>query len=127
MTEQPVSFDTAELAMQKRFDGKCNKIYNHIKEIWKSHYNDTSNSTLDPGAYCTAPTQNVLQKWLREYHKLHITITSISQESWQYHVTRVGQTLGNLYDQDFNSYDQDFNSYEEALESGLQEALKLIK
>ena len=68
----------------------------------------------------SAPTQSLLAKWLREEHGIHVTITSISQESWQCHITRVGETLGKLFF-------EDFYTFEEALEYGLQEALKLIK
>ncbi len=120
MNEQLVSFDTAELAMQKRFDVKCNKIYNHIKEVWKSHYSDTSNSTLDPGAYCTAPTQTILQKWLREVHKIHITVIH------RYDITTDKESYDYLLEGTTVKY-RNFITWEVALESGLQEALKLIK
>ena len=61
-----------------------------------------------------------LQKWLREVHNIHITVTSISQESWQYHIQKPKDKLG-------DNYNEDYENYEEALEDGLQEALKLIK
>lgn len=35
-----------------------------------------------------------------------ITITSISQESWQYHITKPGDSLGKLYDEDFYTKQQ---------------------
>ena len=83
-----------------RFDGiltgNCEQSYNYV-----------------------APTQSLLQKWLREKHDIHITITSISQESWQYHIQKPKDKLG-------DNYEEDFENYEEALEVGLQEALKLI-
>ena len=56
---------------------------------------------------------------VKRKYKIHITITSVSQESWQYHITKTGDSLG-------KKYDEDFYTYEEALEAGLQEALKLI-
>lgn len=68
----------------------------------------------------SAPTQSLLQKWLREVHNIHITVTSISQESWQYHIQKPKDKLG-------DNYDEDYENYEKALEDGLQEALKLIK
>ena len=64
-------------------------------------------------------SQSLLQKWLRDEHKLHITITSISQESWQYHITKIGDTLG-------KNFEEDFYTYEEALEIALVKTLKLI-
>jgi hypothetical protein len=71
--------------------------------------------------YLYAPTQSLLQKWLRDEHKLHITIFSSSQESWMYRVTKQYQRL------EYGSYEEDFETYEKVLEAGLFEALKLIK
>lgn len=39
-------------------------------------------------------------------NNIHITITSISQESWQYHITKPGDSLGKLYDEDFYTKQQ---------------------
>ena len=60
-----------------------------------------------------------LQKWLREVHNIHITVTSISQESWQYHIQKPKDKLG-------DNYNEDYENYEEALEDGLYQALLLI-
>ena len=67
-----------------------------------------------------APTQNLLQKWIREVHNIHITIFSQSQESWMYRITKKGQKLED------GLYGEDFYTYEEALEEGLYQALLLI-
>ena len=45
-------------------------------------------------------------RWFREKYKLHSTITSISQESWQWHITKPGESLGKLYDEDFYTYEE---------------------
>jgi hypothetical protein len=45
-------------------------------------------------------------RWFREKYQLHSTITSISQESWQWHITKPGESLGKLYDEDFYTYEQ---------------------
>lgn len=60
-----------------------------------------------------------LQEWLRDNHKIHVTVTSISQESWQYHITKPGQKLG-------ENYNEDFYDYEEALSNGLFDSIKLL-
>lgn len=39
--------------------------------------------------------------WLYETHGIWITVTSISQESWQCHMTRKGDSLGKCYLEDF--------------------------
>jgi hypothetical protein len=95
MKEQLITFKTAKLAKEKGFD-------------LNRHINDEC-----------SPTQSLLQKWLRDKHNIHLTVTSISQESWQYHITKIGDSLG-------KNYIEDFYNYEEALELGLMEALKLI-
>jgi hypothetical protein len=37
---------------------------------------------------------------------LHSTITSISQESWQWHITKPGESLGKMYQEDFYTYEE---------------------
>lgn len=129
MQEKIITLKTAQLAKEKGFDllapafygcdnpsrGESNQL---IMTIWG--WNDIGRLCSQEGTdIYSAPTQNFLQKWLRDTYKIHITITSISQESWQCHITRIGETLGNLV------Y-EDFFTYEEALEHALQEALNLI-
>ncbi len=65
-------------------------------------------------------TQSLLQKWLREEHRLHITIYSKSQESWMFRITRPGQTL------EEGMYNEDFDNYEEALDYALEACLNMI-
>lgn len=121
MEETLVTIETAILAKEKGFNWICDNGWikgmftNGIDKLYHSEcYFDNS------GIHISAPTQSLLQKWLREEHYIHITITSISQESWQYHITKPGDTL------DVN-WNEDYESFEEALEDGLLEALKLIK
>ena len=61
------------------------------------------------------------QKWLRKEKKLHITIYSQSQESWQYRITKPHQKLED------GLHGEDFSSYEEALSEGIKEAVKILK
>ena len=68
-----------------------------------------------------APTMWEAQKWLREEKKLHITIFSQSQESWQYRITKPHQKLED------GLHGEDFASYEEALSEGIKEAINHIE
>jgi hypothetical protein len=61
------------------------------------------------------------QKWLREEKKLHITIFSWSQESWQYRITKPHQKLED------GLYGEDFSSYEEALSEGIKNTINFLK
>lgn len=69
------------------------------------------------------PTQSVAQKWLRETKNLHIEISYMYENYWTYDILTIPtHDLIGLSDRPIIRY----NTYEEALESGLQEALKLI-
>lgn len=52
------------------------------------------------------PLYQQVFRWFREKYKLHSTITSISQESWQWHITKPGESLGKLYNEDFYTYEE---------------------
>jgi hypothetical protein len=49
-------------------------------------------------------------KWLLEKHQIWITITSISQESWQWHITKPGDSLGKLYEEDFYTPEEAYSA-----------------
>lgn len=71
----------------------------------------------------SAPTQSLLQKWLREKHSTHIEILleeDAPYDKFYYGVMVVGKYFALSYD------DNRFNTYEEALEASLLEALNLI-
>lgn len=132
MREELITFETAKLAKEKRFNVKCNKVYNTQGELWDSHYSFMENSNVDSGALCTAPTQSLLQKWLREEHNLHPYIVPYGdKESWKFSIVRyinksTDEQRNTLLDTKYHNHEMKYNSYEEALEEGLQEALKLI-
>ena len=69
------------------------------------------------------PTQSVAQKWIRETKNLHIEISYMYENYWTYDILTIPRhDLIGLSDRPIIRY----NTYEEALEAGLQEALKLI-
>ena len=69
------------------------------------------------------PTQSIVQKWLRENKKLHIEISYMYGDYWTYDILAIPEhDLVGLSDRPIIHY----KSYEEALEAGIQEALKLI-
>lgn len=69
------------------------------------------------------PTQSVAQKWLRETKNLHIEISYMYENYWTYDILTIPRhDLIGLEDRASVRY----NTYEEALEAGIQEALKLI-
>ena len=137
MKEELISFETAKLAKEIGFDENTNEFYTTAGNLTGVMYYDPTpnNRTIDTEwfsvlekesqAYCTAPTQSLLQKWLRENHKIQIMI-----DPEYCNVTRdlSGYLLHVCGEYGILSVDREYyKTYEEALEAGLLEALKLIK
>lgn len=116
MKEQIVTFETAKLAKEKGFNW-FGKSYTH-KGIFQdreilSDYNNWYSNTKD-NYLITAPTQSLLQKWLRDVKNIFISV----DVNYCYKIYK---------DDEYFTESNDYNSYEEALEVGLQEALILIQ
>ena len=138
MEETKINYKTAVLAKEKGFlqDSECFYFYSKpnskmfgidehgryypIKNKPNSLYVLGNAACLNSKNAFLAPTQSLLQKWIREVHNIHITIFSQSQESWMYRITKKGQKLED------GLYGEDFYTYEEALEESLYQALLLI-
>lgn len=133
MEDQLVKFETAIFAKEKGFniptlyfylDGSLR--YNHSIKLRNSN---TLPGTID----VSAPTQSLLQKWLRDVHNIDIQITLVKAGYNEYKVEiykRPENTNEYTYffiKEEDCVYIKYFHTYEEALEEGLQEALKLIK
>ena len=130
MQEQLVSFKVAKLAKEKGFDIPVLNCYNEngelgdVESLCFVNYNqfkdvDGSNTNM-----YSAPTKSLLQKWLREKHNILV------EPCWEgtheiYSINYRIIILGNTIYKDFRGC-FDGQSYEQALEVGLQEALKLI-
>ena len=136
MKEQLISFETAKLAKEKCFNWECYASYNingedfedttirsSIKDVNSDMMFDLYSYNPEKGSErCDVPTQSLLQKWLRENHKLIISIIP-SLDGGYFN----GEYDFEIRDTEFHlSDDTNFNSYEHALECGLQEALKII-
>lgn len=144
MKEELITFETAKLAKEKGFpindstitwyeeNGEINEVqypgdeglsdYISIKVKNEEQSLTTGKNPIvsyEDGFYL-APTQSLLQKWLREEQKILVVVTHKILDYKGNNIkfttnTTVGIRNGVWYD-----------SYEEALEKGLQEALKLI-
>lgn len=111
----------------------CNGNVTGDKACYNYDFLSVTNSQLDEygafgakddeGEECflrwTASTFSQAFRFFREKYKLHSTITSISQESWQWHITKPGEPLGKLYE-------EDFYNYEEAELACLQHLIKIV-
>ena len=126
MKESLITFDTAKLAKEKGFDVEC-------ETYWANYYTGEPRNKLKllKRSLCEstisfmewqAPTQSLLQKWLREKHDLHILIGLGMTGLPKYDVSLFNSKKIHNFIREDNDY-----TYEQALEKGLQEALKLIK
>ena len=144
MEDTLINFETAKLTKEKGFDEKVYREYDksgYLRCTSKSAdvvlgpYDELLKSTEYP-----APTQSLLQRWLREVHNCFIDILphrdgNSKNKQWKSKKDVFWSVEVDYYGKNFEinltnnaDFTQHFNkSYEEALEIGLQEALKLIK
>lgn len=124
MKDQLISFKTAMLAQEKGFEGKCFYSYIgndiHAQEPIKGEEikNNIFNQYL-------APTQSLLQKWLRKEHDIHIEVLISSHIMFTYYTT-IHQYQISIDQLGVVCDTEECPTYEEAFEGGLKEALKLI-
>jgi hypothetical protein len=103
MEKEFIPYDRALKLKQLGFDEPCLDFYDENQELF---YNLENKEKIHIGDSVKAPTFSQAFRWFREKYKLHSTITSISQESWQWHITKPGESLGKLYDEDFYTYEE---------------------
>ena len=137
MKEQLISFETAKLAKEKGVKLDINGLY------WEDGSYDSGENALVYEEFqdvMSAPTQSLLQKWLREVHNCFIDILphrdgDSKNKQWKNKEDVFWTVEVDYYGKNFEikltnnaDFTQHFNkSYEEALEIGLYQALKLIK
>ena len=108
MTEELVTLETAKLLKEKGFQQR--KYFINVSTLHHCY------------KYLSVPPQSIAQKWLRENHSIHIAVDFNQYGRWYYR-------LYDIEDYDFLSeteVDKIYKSYEEALEAGIEEALKQI-
>lgn len=136
MKEELISFETARLAKKKGFNELCRNVYLEDKTIHEYAYYESStdgqydcnkdidqydNSVNKLKVLCSAPTQSLLQKWLREKHNIPVLVYQ-ADPSRKTHGCSI-----KWFDKVYKEQICSGRSYEEALEKGLQEALNLIE
>lgn len=146
MKEQMISFELAKLAKDKGFDVESLYFYTkpnskmyaidevsrayEIKNTARKLYECGKHAALNRESVLLAPTQSLLQKWLREEHNIHIVIDVAYNgkgilEGYTHAVygnaaKKMDVLLAYIQEPWF------VDTYEEALETGLEQALKLI-
>lgn len=146
MDEQIIKFETAKLANEKGLELYSDLWYIETEaHIIVSHHNgDEYEYEFEPahlsnecyhGKYdkklYRAYSQTMVQKWLREKHKIEIYLEPYVVGKYTFNIFKMLNIIkikyvGGRNVEDKNSRSKIFSSYEDALEAGLQEALKLI-
>lgn len=121
MKEELIKFETAKLAKEKGFklgsEWQIRLLYN--LPDGKTFCEKTKET---PEYACEAPTQALLQKWLREEHQLFVEVfTNVFGKTQLVKVRRF-----NKRERLQSSNIESFGTYEQALEAGLVKALKLL-
>ena len=144
MKDELTEFETAKLAEEKGFDEYCDMSWRTISSKMDANKRNSLGDTHTPGSGAEpigvtifisiyAPTQSLLQRWLREVHEIDIEIELTDNSRHSYYESSIKkQDIRDYNDEDY--FDQvrqvhikgKFKTYEQALEKGLQEALKLM-
>ena len=126
MKEQLISFETAKLAKEKGLPQ--DNFYFEDYEARVPFYgldNELNKGDEDRFGQCKSISQSLLQKWLREKHKIHIYLFPLDNNKWGFENNSISINLDYIFI-NYMYEGKEYNSYEEALEVGLQEALNFI-
>ena len=142
MKEQFVSFETAILAKEKGFNVETlhfyckNRTCDYIKTPYKYSFEVNANQerlingeidNFGYGITWSAPRQSLLQKWLRDDYNIFVEV-NVQDGYYTYFNYLVYNRLDSkVATNRIKSKVNTHKTYEQALEIGLQEALKLIK
>jgi len=137
MEEQLISFATAKLAKEKGckvdhnryYDEKISTVDTFFGNIWKDGFPHNE--------FIPRPSQSLLQKWLRDIHNIHITISnSLLYNTWhiieldfiaQGYAAEIEWIEHNSCTSTFINKENGYDTYEETLELALFKSLQIIK
>ena len=142
MKDQLITFETAKLAKEKEFDydmgwdaffydpSRDNQLIHGSERQSPHELDDYSSQTAAQIEYdkwekqlIGAPTQSLLQKWLRGKHNIHIQVNRYYNNNVFSHYS----PWVDVNSMDMHTFREEYATYEQALEKGLGEALNLIK
>ena len=128
--EEYISFETAKLAKEKGFDIPTRYGFSERRSLVRV---DTSDNWNQDKELYSRPTQSLLSRWLREKYGLYVCPfigRDYSEDAdgeicdkWEAWYFDIFDARGEAI---FHNEDNCYDTYEEAMEAGLQEALKMI-
>ena len=128
MENQIISLETAKLAKEKGF-WLGNESSRESMTFYRSDgifvQSMLPNDCFEDEFY--APTQSFLQKWLREEHKIYLLVEIdqiLDTVFYKYRIFQSGIILSSIT---AGGSKMEYKTYEDALEAGLEKALKFIK
>ena len=119
MFEELINIETAKLAKEKGFDEACRDFHGTWDGYDGVHKMDNYNRHNTSKQF-SAPTQGLLQKWLREVKSIDVEARGCryaGDMTTSYYQPYANGAVVNL---------KQYKTYEEALETGLIASLKLI-
>ena len=143
MEDEIVSFETAMLLKEKGFNEPCSYYYED-NELYKLYYYQgdgtgfvRNNSPINEKIsceemQCTAPTQSLAQKWLRDNHNMRVSPSLTSRWKGINYIITIDKVISDseieiAFVVDSNSKEiKKCKTYEDALEEGLINCLKSI-
>ena len=148
MEDTLVGFEVAKLAKEVGFNIYTQKVFvetlEHTLEMGRGGdctFSYQAPRVLSVGkmgewdiVHCQAPTQSLLQKWLREVHNIYVDVrhtASLDGKGIQYYtnwgfIINIDKEGKQNVNGGYSEY-EDWKTHEQALEHGVMEGLKLIK
>lgn len=120
--EKIVTYEVAKLASEAGFKSFTRSYY-MIGDKEPFFVGEAKNWNAHSDRY-SAPTQSLLQKWLRKNKEIHIVVSIKARGGetyWYYELLALGFFMQWLDGE--SMFSQQYRSYEEALEAGLKRAL----
>lgn len=129
MIEELVTLETAKMLKEKGFNWKCEHLINLNKVITKYYIPQSIVVCMEIDGELVeflCPALYVAQKWLRETKNLHLSIIR-NACGYSYDICKADNGT-HIAEGIFKGPNDggEWDTYEEALEAGIQEALKLI-
>lgn len=123
MTEELVTLETAKMLKEKGFNEYCKNVISDKGLMMETIFRTSKDL---PKSFHSCPMQSIAQKWIRETKNLHISIIR-NACGYGYDICKADNGT-HITDGIFKGPNDggQWDTYEEALEVGIQEALKFI-